>query len=108
MSAKPVEALEPVQADLEYARSFYESWKRGGGDEILQKYFDALDWIEWNPDLFPRKFGMIQRVLLKRSYFVVYFLQEKDRSVVVAVLDGRRDPRVIRKLIGGRRGRTGH
>ena len=27
MSAKRVEALEAVQADLEYARSFYESWK---------------------------------------------------------------------------------
>ena len=99
MSAKRVEILEAVQADLEYARSFYESWKPGGGDEILRKYLDALDWIEWNPDLFPRKFGMIQRVLLKRSYFVVYFLQEQERSVIVAVLDARRDPRIIRKLI---------
>ena len=46
MSAKRVEILESVQADLESARSFYESWKPGGGDEILRKYFDALDWIE--------------------------------------------------------------
>ena len=103
MSAKRVEVLEAVQADLEYARSFYESWKPGGGDEILRKYFDALEWIEWNPDLFPRKFGVIQRVLLKRSYFVVYFLQEQERSVIVAVLDGRRGPRAIRKLIQHRR-----
>ena len=103
MSAKRVEVLEAVQAELEYARSFYESWKPGGGDEILRKYFDALEWIEWNPDLFPRKFGVIQRVLLKRSYFVVYFLQEQERSVIVAVLDGRRGPRAIRKLIHHRR-----
>ena len=103
MSAKPVEALEVVQTDLEYARSFYESWKRGGGEEILRKYFEAVDWIEWNPDLFPRKFGIIQRVILKRSYFVVYFFQEQKRSVIVAVLDGRRNPRVIRKLIAARR-----
>ena len=73
MSAKRVEALEAVQADLEYARSFYESWKPGGGEEILRKYFEAVEWIEWNPNLFPRKFGVIQRVILKRSYFVVYF-----------------------------------
>lgn len=39
MSAKRVEALEAVQADLEYARSFYASWKPGGGEEILRKYF---------------------------------------------------------------------
>ena len=103
MSAKRVEALEAVQADLEYAKSFYESWKPGGGNEILQKYFDALEWIEWNPDLFPRKFGIIQRVLLKRSYFVVYFFQESDRSVVVAVIDARRNPRIIRKMVNRRR-----
>ena len=68
MSGKPVEALEAVQADLEYARSFYESWKPGGGKEILQKYFDAVEWIEWNPDLFPRKFGLIQRVILRQLF----------------------------------------
>jgi hypothetical protein len=45
VSAKRVEILEAVQADLEYARSFYESWKPGGNDEIVRKYFDALDWI---------------------------------------------------------------
>jgi hypothetical protein len=103
VSAKPVEALEAVQADLEYARSFYDSWKPGGGEEILRKYFDAVEWIEWNPDLFPRKFGVIQRVILRRSYFVVYFFQEQARSIIVAVLDGRRNPPVIRKLIAARR-----
>ncbi len=106
MSAKPVEALEAVQADLEYARPFYESWKPGGGEEILQKYFNAVEWIEWNPDLFPRKFGIIQRVILRRSYFVVYFFQEEARSIIVAVLDGRRNPRVIRKLVTARRRTT--
>ena len=103
MSAKRVEALEVVQADLEYVRSFYESWKPGGGEEILRKYFEAVEWIEWNPDLFQRKFGAIQRVILKRSYFVVYLFQEPERSVVVAVLDGRRNPRAIRNLITARK-----
>ena len=103
MSAKPVEALEVVQTDLEYAKSFYESWKPGGGEEILRKYFEAVEWIEWNPELFPHKFGIVQRVILKRSYFVVYFIQEEGRSIILAVLDGRRNPRVIRKLITTRR-----
>jgi hypothetical protein len=76
VSAKPVEALEIVQADLEYARSFYESWKPGGGEEILRKYFEAVEWMEWNPDLFPTKFGMIQRVILKR----ISCKKKRDRS----------------------------
>ncbi len=103
MSAKRVEVLEAVQADLEYARAFYDSWKAGGGEDILRKYFEAVDWIEWNPDLFPRKFGVIQRVILRRSFFVLYFFQEEQRSIVIAVLDGRRDPRAIRRLLAVRR-----
>ena len=103
MSAKRVQALEAVQADLEYARGFYDSWKPGGGEEILRKYFEAVEWIEWNPDLFPRKFGVIQRVILKRSYFIVYFFQEAERSIVLAVLDARRNPRAIRKLLTTRK-----
>jgi hypothetical protein len=103
VSAKRVEALEAVQADLEYARFFYESWKPGGGEEILRKYFDAVEWIEWNPDLFPRKFGAIQRVILPRSYFVLYYFQEPERSIVIAVLDARRNPRTIRKLLTSRK-----
>jgi hypothetical protein len=106
VSAKRVVALEAVRADLEYARSFYESWKPGGGKEILQKYFEAVDWIEWNPDLFSRKLGAIQRVILRRSYFVLYFIQEPERSVVLAVLDGRRHPRTVRSLLKQRRKST--
>jgi hypothetical protein len=43
-SANPVEVLAVVQTDLEHARSFYESWKPGGGEEILRKYFEAVEW----------------------------------------------------------------
>lgn len=62
-----------------------------------------MEWIEWNPDLFSRKFGIIQRVILMRSYFVVYFFQEPERSIVIAVLDGRRNPRTIRRLLRTRK-----
>ena len=45
----------------------------------------------------------VQRAILKRSYYIVYFLQEIDRSIVLAVLDGRRDPSEIRKVVERRR-----
>lgn len=56
MSAKRVEILEAVQDDLEYARSFYDPWKPGGGDEILRKYFEAFE----NPRLHSRLFVSIR------------------------------------------------
>ena len=103
MSSKPVEALPEVAADLRAAIAHYESWRPDGKEHLLQKYEDAISWIAWNPDLFPRKFGSIQRVILKQSYYVVYLIQEKKRTLILAVLDGRRDPPEIRKLVGQRK-----
>ena len=33
-------------------------------EEMLRNYFETVEWIEWNPNLFPRKFGALQRVIL--------------------------------------------
>lgn len=41
--------------------------------------------------------------MLERSYYLVYFVLEVDRALIVAVLDGRRDPGVIRRLLERRR-----
>ena len=45
-----------------------------------------LDRVESRP--VSKKLGSVQRVVLKQSYYVVYFVQETARSVVIAVLDG--------------------
>ena len=43
----------------------------------------------------------MRRAILKRSYYMIYFVVERDRSLVVAVLDGRRSPEEIRSVIEG-------
>jgi hypothetical protein len=57
--------------------------------------------------LFPKKLGRIQRAILKRSFYIVYFVQEVDRTLVIAVLDGRRKPVAIRQVLDERKKRTG-
>ncbi|MDR1283496.1 MAG: type II toxin-antitoxin system RelE/ParE family toxin [Opitutaceae bacterium] len=99
MKSKPVFALPEVQDDLEVAKSHYASWRADGSEHFLDKYEETIRWIEWNPDSFPKKFGRVQRAILKKSYYLVYFIQEKERTIVIAVLDGRRDPKIIRRLI---------
>lgn len=84
----------------------YSSWRSEGEAYVLQKYDETISWIEWNPDSFPKKYGPVRRAILKDSYYIVYFLVETDRSVVLAVLDGRRDPVEIRSLVEGRKSRT--
>jgi len=56
--------------------------------------------------LFPQVLGPVQRAILKHSYYIVYFLQEEERSIVLAVLDGRMEPRAIQKRVAAR-SRTG-
>lgn len=102
MKSKRVEALPEVAEDLIAAARHYQSWRPGGGEHLLRKYEETVSWIAWNPDLFPRKLGAIQRVVLKQSYYIVYFLQEAERSVVLAVLDGRDDPLKRSRLLRGR------
>lgn len=103
MNSKRVDALVDVVADLKAATAHYQSWRTDGAVHILGKYEETVSWIAWNPDAFPRRFGRIQRVVLKQSYYVVYFIQEKERSLVLGVLDGRRSPTELRRIVTGRR-----
>ncbi|HUG10293.1 MAG TPA: hypothetical protein VMM36_04730 [Opitutaceae bacterium] len=103
MKSRPVVALPEVEGDLRAAISHYSSWRSDGEAHVLQMYDETISWIEWNPEAFPRKHGLIRRAILKRSYYIAYFLPEADRSVVLAVLDGRREPSEIRSLLRGRR-----
>jgi len=103
VNSKPAEALPEVADDLIAAIQHYQSWRSDGQEHLLQKYEETVSWIAWNPDLFPHKFGSVQRVVLKQSYYIVYFVQEAARSVVIAVLDGRDDPVKRSRLIRRRR-----
>jgi plasmid stabilization system protein ParE len=105
MNSRPVVALPEVIADLRAAMDHYASWRSSGATELLDKYDDTVGWIAWNPEAFPRKFGAVRRAIVRRSYFVVYFTAEMDRSVVLAVLDGRRNPAEIRSILSQRRRR---
>ena len=102
MKSKPVFELPEVEADLEAAIAHYESWRLDGREHLLQKYDKTINWIEWNPGSFPKKYGQVQRAILKKSHYLVYFLQEEARTLVIAVLDGRRNPETIRMIVAQR------
>lgn len=106
MKSLPVFALPEVEGDLRAAMAHYISWRSDGADHIRRKYDETVGWIEWNPEAFPKKYGPVRRAVLKRAYYIVYFIMERDRSLVLAVLDGRRSPEELRSVVAGRR-RTG-
>lgn len=99
MRSQPVEFLDPVELDIRTAREFYDSWLSDGADRFSAKLDETLDWIEWNPEQFPRKHRHFRRAIIRRTYFGVYYAVEPGVTTVVAVLDLRQNPRVIRSVL---------
>jgi hypothetical protein len=103
VNSQPVEFLEPIEADLRAARAFYDSWQTDGGRKFHEKFRDTISWIEWNPELFPRKHRGFRRATIRHSYYGIYFAIEQEVTSVVAVLDMRQSPVVISGLLNSRR-----
>ena len=102
MKSLPVFALPEVEGDLRAAMAHYASWRTDGTEHIRQKYDETVGWIAWNPETFPKKYGAVRRAILKHTYYIVYFVVESDRSLVIAVLDGRRSPSEIKTIVDER------
>jgi len=73
-----------------------------GAGKFQTKFRETVSWVEWNPELFPRKYKLFRRAIIRRTYFGIYYVIEPGVTVVVAVLDLRRDPRAIRQALNFR------
>jgi hypothetical protein len=69
----------------------------------MERFLESVAWIEWNPEMFPRKYRLFRRAIIRKSYFGIYYVIEANVTTVVAVLDLRRDPRTVRRLLIGRK-----
>ncbi len=104
MNSIPVVALYPVREDVQAAYDYFEQRWRGAGERFIERYFATTDRIALNPETFAVKFDDYRRALVPRSNIAAYYFIEPQRAVVAAVVDARRNPRLIRQLVRGRRG----
>lgn len=103
MKSQPIVALDAVREDVQTAYDYFAERSAGAGEKFLDHYFGIADRIALNPESFPLKFDDYRRALVPKSSLAVYYFVEPERSVVVAVIDARRHPRLIRSLVRGRR-----
>ena len=82
-----------ARQDLEDAALWYESRRPGLGGEFQSAVEDVLGRIVADPLMYPRVCRVVRRVRVRRFPCAVYFLAEKDRMVVHAIVQARRDPR---------------
>lgn len=98
-------ALHPeALADLDEIRGYIAQENPDAADRIMWEIFDAIDRLvpfprqgHRRPDLSPRAL----RFTLVREYLIAYAPDEKP-LLVIAVIHGRRNPRVMAAILRGR------
>lgn len=99
MKSQPVEFLAPIEDDLRYVYDYYDSWLANGRQWFRERFHETVSWIEWNPEMFPRKHRFFRRAIIRRSYFGIFFAIEPGVTTVVGVRDLRDDQKEIRRLL---------
>jgi plasmid stabilization system protein ParE len=84
---------DAATADLAEAADWYEQRRGGLGVEFLRAARALLAAIGRAPFQFPIARGAVRRARVRRFPYVVYFIPDPTRVVVIAVMHGRRDPR---------------
>lgn len=103
MKSRRVEALDIVEEDMRYAMSFYDSWRSDGSAYFKVRFDETVEWIAWNPEMFPKKYRLFRRAIVKNTYFGAFYVIEPDVTTIVAVCDLRRSPKALRHLLHDRR-----
>jgi len=93
-----------VYGDLEEIHSQLDRLNTGAADRILDELLDAFDLLLRFPDLGHRRADLTSlpiRFKVVRTYLIAYW-PGRDPLWIVAVVDGRRNPRMIAGMLRGR------
>jgi len=81
-----------AEADLADAFAYYESCQTGLGDAFLSSVKSSLDIALQQPDLYPKVYKNLHRVLTHRFPFGIFYIADASMLVVIACLHVRRSP----------------
>lgn len=85
-----------AQTDVAQAANWYEEQQPELGNEFLDELDHLLTRMAENPMQFPEVESGVRRGLLRRFPFGVYFVRNRNRVEVIAVLHLHRNPRTWR------------
>ncbi len=102
MKLREVFLLKEATVDLEEGRLFYDLQEKGVGDYFFDSLISDLECLRFYSGIHSKQFGFY-RMFSKRFPFAVYYDIDKDIVVIVAILDMRRDPSLIKSKLGKRK-----
>ena len=91
--------LPEAENDLAEARFWYEKQRDGLGAEFLDCVGEVFQRLQESPLIHAEVHRGVRRTLVRRFPFVVYYRVEHDVVEILAVLHGRRGPRIWRSRI---------
>ena len=89
---KQVIVRPEAESDIKDAYQWYESQRKGLGEDFLLCIEEAVNRAARNPAIYLKIHKSIQRVLIHRFPFGVFFIERELSISVVAVLHARRNP----------------
>jgi plasmid stabilization system protein ParE len=75
-----------AEADLQEARSWYESRRAGLGDELLDEIRRVVRWLEEEPERRPFYYRDFRRLLTRRFPYKLFYRVEGDRVIVFRIV----------------------
>jgi hypothetical protein len=95
----PVQFRAAANQDIAEAVNWYESQRAGLGTRFFEDLDHVLSRIEVSREQFPLVHRDAYRALLRRFPFGIFFTKYQDRTLVIAVVDLRREPSKWRSRI---------
>ena len=92
-TAKQIIVRPEAEADITDAYKWYESQRKGLGEGFLLCIEESLARISRKPSIYRQVHKNVRRILIHRFPFGIFFIEENDRVVIIAVLHARRNPK---------------
>jgi hypothetical protein len=93
-----VQILRSAMEDLAAGRNFYDCQEAGVGDYFFDSLFTEIDSLTIYGGIHAVHFGF-HRLLAKRFPYAIYYKIINSSAVVFRVLDCRRDPHKLHKVL---------
>ena|SRR5437868_1463707 len=90
----PLTLRPEAQSEFADAAIWYESQRRGLGDDFVSEVENVFDKITKQPDRYPVVHGDIREAPVFRFPYCVYYRVKPHRLVVIAVFHSARDPAI--------------
>ena len=81
-----------ARLELEQAVTWYEAQVPDLGRQFRAEVYRTFDSIIARPELYPMSHGATRKAVLRRFPYLIFYLVETNRVVIVAVFHAKRDP----------------